>query len=165
MKMRKSIQQGFTLIELMIVVAIIGILAAIALPAYQDYIVRSKMTEVMTLASAAKTSITEFVQSTGRWPEDADEAGVNTLEAQSQYLDDGVTVTTDGGPTGTLDLTYSVGEDEIGAPTDALCGGADNCTFILQGNAANANTGIQWTCDTGDTNATIVQKYLPANCR
>jgi type IV pilus assembly protein PilA len=62
--MKRSIQQGFTLIELMIVVAIIGILAAVALPAYQDYTVRSKMSEVILAASQCRTSVTEVVQST-----------------------------------------------------------------------------------------------------
>ena len=161
--MKKSMQQGFTLIELMIVVAIIGILAAIALPAYQDYIVRSKMTEVFSLAAAAKTTVTEFVQSTGRWPADADEAGINVLQAQSAYLAADVTVTTAGGPNGTLDLTYTVSETGIGAP--ALIAGGGDGTYILRGNAANVNTGIQWTCDAGTTGATIQPKYLPANCR
>ncbi len=64
----KSLQKGFTLIELMIVVAIIGILAAVALPAYQDYTIRAKMSEVLLAASACRTSITEIYQSGGSAP-------------------------------------------------------------------------------------------------
>src|SRR6266550_3586026 len=83
----RTIQKGFTLIELMIVVAIIGILAAVALPAYQDYTVRAKMSEVILAASACRTSITEVYQ-TGGTPPAADSWGCeNTTGGSSKYVD------------------------------------------------------------------------------
>jgi type IV pilus assembly protein PilA len=72
----KKVQKGFTLIELMIVVAIIGILAAVAIPAYQNYIIRTQVSEGLTLASGAKTSISEYYMERGSWPSDNDEAGL-----------------------------------------------------------------------------------------
>ena len=74
----KSYQKGFTLIELMIVVAIIGILAAIAIPAYSDYTKRAKVTELVTAASACKASVSEFFQAEGAFPADLNEAGCSS---------------------------------------------------------------------------------------
>src|SRR5918994_3257890 len=76
--MLKTVQKGFTLIELMIVVAIIGILAAIAIPAYQDYTIRSQVTEGLNLAAPAKASVAEVYANRGDWPADNTEAGIGS---------------------------------------------------------------------------------------
>ena len=77
----KRMQQGFTLIELMIVVAIIGILAAVAIPAYQDYTIRARVTEGLGFAAAAKTAVSEFYISQGTMPADSSEAGYSATAA------------------------------------------------------------------------------------
>src|SRR3979490_2356607 len=86
----KNVQKGFTLIELMIVVAIIGILAAIALPAYQDYTIRAKVSEVMLAADGCKTAVSEYLQANNAFPADANAAGCGTLG--SKYAAAGLTV-------------------------------------------------------------------------
>ena len=78
----RRVQQGLTLIELMIVVAIVGILAAIALPAYQDYIIRSKMSEGVAAAAACKTSVSEYVSTKNAWPASTALSGCSTLTTQ-----------------------------------------------------------------------------------
>ena len=148
MKSMKRIQKGFTLIELMIVVAIVGILAAIALPAYQDYIARSKVTEVMAALGAAKTSISEYASSQGVVPPDQATAGV-ALGANANFMSA---------------LTYTTGtplklEARLANINSSLNG--QNLTFAGTLNAAD-NT-MSWSCGVGG--GTGNYKYVPAICR
>jgi len=139
----KKNQQGFTLIELMIVVAIIGILAAVALPAYQDYTKRAKVSEVLVLASKDKVSVSEYYMSTGTYPSSA-QSGVSDDAGQSEYI----TAITYATTATTATLTYAV---------DSTAIAAGNVIFTGTGSA----TGVSWICTDSDLEA----KYLPANCR
>ncbi|MFT5532291.1 MAG: type IV pilus assembly protein PilA [Candidatus Paceibacteria bacterium] len=158
MKIIKKTQQGFTLIELMIVVAIIGILAAVALPAYQDYTVRAKITEVNLQVAACKTAVSEFLQANGTFPADANAAGCNST-VTTKYMAAGLTVnaTTAAITSGAVQGTGS---------------GADTFKIILQPTSDAARTAALttagtaiagWSC--GTTAATTNLKYFPASCR
>ena len=153
----KKVQQGFTLIELMIVVAIIGILAAIAIPAYQDYTIRSKVTELVNAAGVCKTGVAEYYQSKGVMPASRDEAGCSDQgTANSGAPDVGaggiITVIAAGGLNTQLTANGS-GVDFLYNP---MCSGAA-C-------AADGSSGAltEWDCKTGTT---VKAKYLPAQCR
>jgi type IV pilus assembly protein PilA len=142
--MRRA-QQGFTLIELMIVVAIIGILAAIAIPAYQDYTVRAKVTEGINIASAAKAAVSEYRISQGTWPGSNGAAGIaNTI--QGKYVSK-VAVGTDG----LITITFNNTEPKI-----------NNKTFELDPSFTGST--VTWVCQKG-TSSGIDTNYLPANCR
>ncbi|MDK8463820.1 pilin [Marinobacter sp. SS13-12] len=145
----KKVQQGFTLIELMIVVAIIGILAAVAIPAYQDYTIRAKLTEAMSVASQAKTAVSEYYISQGSMPADQAAAG---LDLPGAYSTDVV-----------QDMTYTKTSDTVGVITmDIEAVGGDTLAgenFLLTGTGTSTN--VTWACTAG----TIDAKYLPSNCR
>ena len=154
--MRKRLQQGFTLIELMIVVAIIGILAAVALPAYQDYTIRAKISEVILALSACRTSITEVYQSGGSQPAANSWGGEGVA---SRYVA-GVSSDSNGQVTATIqNIASAVNTFKVSlAP---LSSSAAVATW-----AVNSGSGIfGWRCGSSTDGTTVNTKYLPGSCR
>ncbi|MEO1246503.1 MAG: pilin [Pseudomonadota bacterium] len=153
----KSVQKGFTLIELMIVVAIIGILAAIAIPAYQDYTIRAQVSEGLSLAGGAKATMSEVFQDRGSWPDDNADAGLaDPGQILGKYV---VSVTASRTGAGVDDdgvITVVYGADANGNITDA--------ELVLTGE--NQVGSIEWSCAGGNilTDAEN-QKWLPTACR
>ncbi|MEO8717708.1 MAG: pilin [Burkholderiales bacterium] len=152
----KRMQQGFTLIELMIVVAIIGILAAVALPAYQDYTIRAKMSEVILAMSACRTSITEVYQ-TGGTPPQANQWGCEAV--QSKYVG-GLATDVNGVVTATVQ-NISVSVDTSTVSLAPLI----NSTTVAN-TTVNMGQGLYgWRCGSTADNTTVLAKYLPGSCR
>ena len=161
MNMQKKAQKGFTLIELMIVIAIVGILAAIALPAYQDYVVRSKMSEAVVAMAEAKTTIAEYVASTGGFPAAAATFGVNEAERTSDIVYQLVVtpaVPVVGSPINIVARVYTSNWDGSVKASSSLA------SFRLEGTRAEDGTMV-WVCKPGGAGTAVAAKYLPANCR
>jgi len=158
----QKIQQGFTLIELMIVVAIIGILAAIAIPAYQDYTIRAKVTEGLSLADSAKTAVTENVSNAAPFDSGwtAPSATANVTSVAIDQANGEITITY-GAPISAGNPTLVLAPIDNGV---ALTGTATDSTPPTSGS-------ITWECNSADTVThvgtlgTILGKYVPAVCR
>jgi type IV pilus assembly protein PilA len=169
----KTLQKGFTLIELMIVVAIIGILAAIAIPAYQDYTIRAQVSEGLTLASDVKAGVAEYLAQTGSWPADLIEAGLGstaTLDDKGGRYVQSIDVTD-----GTITVVY--GKDV----NDKIMGGILSIQPLV-----NQNGDVVWMCGKSDQpvdtwaepdgnggagtpspggTTDLSDKHMPASCR
>ena len=162
----KTLQKGFTLIELMIVVAIIGILAAVALPAYQDYTIRAKMSEVILGMSACRTSITEVYQSGPTTAIAADGWGCEILGASqaTKYVQ---LVHTDqnGKVSATVQgISASVNGSVVTLTPMATPPGGGAAT-VAQFTTGNSQSLFGWVCGKGGDGTTVPAKYLPGSCR
>ncbi|HMM75434.1 MAG TPA: pilin [Gammaproteobacteria bacterium] len=142
----KKVQQGFTLIELMIVVAIIGILAAVAIPAYQDYTIRARVTEGLSLASSGKTAVSEYFASNGTLPEANTTAGMALATSIVGNNVKSVAV----GTSGMITVTFS------GDPIN-------DSTLVLLPTASAG--GVIWNCEKDVAGGDLEPKYRPSSCR
>jgi len=146
----KYLQKGFTLIELMIVVAIIGILAAVAIPAYQDYTARAQVTEAVELLSGGKTGMAEYYADKGVWPLASSSVMGNTI---GKYVA-GIALTTGAGISGLLVLTATMKAAGVNVVVQSK-------TLYLK----TADGGKNWSCSDVTTGAFILPRYRPAACR
>lgn len=144
----KKNQKGFTLIELMIVIAIVGILAAIALPTYQDYTARSQMTEALNLAGGQKSAITEFRSNTGKWPSSNLEAGIVVPSGLTGKYVEKVTITG----------TQSAGLINAQMKGTNVADSIKSATLTLKGEEKSGS--YVWSCWSSVSN-----RFLPSSCR
>jgi type IV pilus assembly protein PilA len=161
--MNKAMQKGFTLIELMIVVAIIGILAAIAIPAYQDYTIRAQVTEGLNLAADLKAAVAENYASTGTWP--ADNAAVGITAVKSGKYVGSVTIAT-----GTINVSYTGSQANANLSATPILSirpmvSANGDVIWVCGYAVNPTGAIEPTVPAAASTTSVVAKYLPKTCR
>jgi type IV pilus assembly protein PilA len=149
-----KIQKGFTLIELMIVIAILGILLAIAIPAYQDYTVRTKVTECFNLQAPIKLNISEFYISNGSMPQDAS----TTISRETDYCDPSDYVRDD-----RYNSTIIVQAKEVGIGLSSAS--APVVEGRLYGLACDENGDVEWVCSYDAAVDTTQGRYLPSSCR
>lgn len=156
-------RRGFTLLELMIVVAIIGILAAIAIPQYQNYVIRSQVTEGLNLAGGAKQAVAEYYMTKDSFPTSNAKAGLASSEnINGKYVSE---VTISGG--GIIKATFSNGDGNTDDSKDN--NGDQEANDVLDGEvlalspAEGEGNGLSWSCGGGST--TVANKYLPSSCK
>ena len=143
--MKRSLQKGFTLIELMIVVAIIGILAAVALPAYQDYTKRARVSEALSLMSGAKASVTEYYSTNNTWPSGNASAGLAAKASIS------------GGSVSSVEVAGS-------KITAVLRTNVENGKKVVLKGPSTAG-GVTWSCKAAVSGTDVNSKFLPSECR
>ena len=154
----RNIQQGFTLIELMIVIAIVAILVALAVPAYQDYTIRAKVAECINNGAVPKLSISEFRETVGNYPVDSDQAGIGSATGDTQFCDP----TSYSADSATGIFTINTNETAIDA--GALNGLTVEAVMTPTPSANVTAAGVDWNCTRGSTDA-AAYKYLPSTCR
>ena len=166
----RNVQKGFTLIELMIVVAIIGILAAVALPAYQDYTIRAKVTEGISLSGALKTAITESFQSRGPSSMACTDAatcatiGATVMDTAALAGNRNILSVTSAA-NGIITILYKPAVVAAGANALTIEPVAANGTAAVDLSTVAAGTQINWRCGGASAASTLLQKYRPAACR
>jgi type IV pilus assembly protein PilA len=146
----KSMQKGFTLIELMIVVAIIAILAAIAIPAYQNYLIRSQVSEAMVLTGGSRTAVAEYYSNYGKWPTNNKAAGLpsNASSIAGKYV-----------------KSVTIASGVISADFNSTANAAIQADTFTLSPSANGGS-FEWTCAPKTPVGTAVDnKYLPSSCR
>ena len=148
----KAIQKGFTLIELMIVIAIVGVLAVVALPAYQDYTARAQMSEALTLAEGQKSAVVEYYSDKGTFPSSNADAGIAAASTITGKYVKSVLVSSVSGATPTANITATMKSSGVNKDISGK-------TLILEGKQ-NAGS-FDWTCKKG----TVDDKFLPSSCR